>query len=58
MLYMAHLEWIDLGLSNQLPVLRDRGEGQHLEFMVRYPENGHDLSKEIAALRHPTPAPS
>jgi ATP-dependent DNA helicase RecG len=49
MLYMAHLEWIDLGLSNQLPVLRDRGEGQHLEFMVRYPENGHDLSKEIAA---------
>jgi len=42
-------EWIDAELSRQLPLLRDRGEGQNLEFMERYPENGFDLSKEIAA---------
>jgi ATP-dependent DNA helicase RecG len=42
-------EWIDVELSQQLPLLRDRGEGQNLEFMERYPENGFELSKEVAA---------
>lgn len=46
---MPQGEWIDSALSSELPVLRDRGEGQHLEFMVQYPTNGHELSKEIAA---------
>lgn len=46
---MAAPEWLDEALSSELPLLRDRGEGQHLEFMVRYPENGHELSREIAA---------
>ena len=46
---MGRPEWIDEDLSEELPSLRDRGEGQHLEFMERYPENGHDLSREIAA---------
>ena len=46
---MAQPTWIDGTLSEQLPSLRDRGEGQHLEFMEKYPSNGHDLSKEIAA---------
>ena len=32
-----------------LPTLRDAGEGQHVEFMSEYPENGYELSKEIAA---------
>lgn len=41
--------WIDETLSETLPVLRDRGEGQHLEFMVEYPKNGYELSREIAA---------
>jgi hypothetical protein len=41
--------WADKDLSMQLPILRDRGEGQHLEFMAHYPENGHELSREIAA---------
>lgn len=41
--------WLDEGLSCELPVLRDKGEGQHLEFMQSYPLNGHELSKEIAA---------
>ena len=46
---MAGPKWIDEALSRELPLLRDRGEGQHLEFMERYPENGYELSKEIAA---------
>lgn len=46
---MAVPEWIDEALSEQLPILRARGEGQHLEFMVSYPSNGNELSKEIAA---------
>ena len=46
---MAESEWIDQALSKELPLLRDRGEGQHLEFMERYPTNGHELSREIAA---------
>ena len=46
---MAGPEWIDEALFRELPLLRDLGEGQHLEFMERYPENGHELSREIAA---------
>ena len=46
---MAGPEWIDEALSRELHLLRDWGEGQHLEFMERYPENGHELSREIAA---------
>lgn len=47
--------WVDEVLSKELPLLRDRGEGQHLEFMARYPENGHELSKEIAAFASSNP---
>lgn len=46
---MATPSWIDQTLSDMLPVLRDRGEGQHLEFMVKYPDSGYELSREIAA---------
>ena len=46
---MARPEWIDEALSEELPLLRDRGEGQYLEFMECYPNNGHELSREIAA---------
>jgi ATP-dependent DNA helicase RecG len=46
---MPCLEWIDQRLSEQLPILRDRGEGQRLEFMEVYPTNGFELSREIAA---------
>lgn len=46
---MVGPEWIDEALSRDLPVLRNRGEGQYLEFMDRYPENGHELSREVAA---------
>ena len=35
---MAESEWIDQALSKELPLLRDRGEGQHLEFMESYPD--------------------
>ena len=47
--------WIDQALSKELPLLRDRGEGQNLEFMESYPENGHELSKEIAAFASSNP---
>ena len=35
--------------------MRDQGEGQYLEFMERYPENGYELSKEIAAFASSNP---
>ena len=41
--------WTDAQLSQELPVLRSRGEGQTLEYMARYPENARELGKEIAA---------
>lgn len=42
-------EWADEQLSRELPVLRARGEGQHLEYMRCFPEQVRDLGKEIAA---------
>lgn len=41
--------WIDEQLSDDLPILRSKGEGQHLEFKKKFPENTQDLAKEIAA---------
>lgn len=41
--------WIDEQLSNDLPILRSQGEGQHLEFKKTFPQNAQDLAKEIAA---------
>lgn len=41
--------WADEGWSEQLPVLRSRGEGQDLEYMREFPENTRELAKEIAA---------
>ena len=52
---MSEPIWIDQALSEDLPLLRDQGEGQHLEFMARYPDNGHELSKEIAAFASSNP---
>ena len=52
---MAESKWIDQALSRELPLLRDRGEGQHLEFMERYPANGYELSREIAAFASSNP---
>lgn len=42
-------DWADPSLSARLPILRDEGESQRLEFMRSYPQNGHELAKEIAA---------
>lgn len=42
-------EWADAEASRQLPILRSRGEGQHIEFMRSFPEQARDLGKEIAA---------
>lgn len=42
-------DWADERLSNDLPVLRSRGEGQDLEYMDVFPENTRELAKEIAA---------
>ena len=41
--------WADEKLSRDLPVLRSRGEGQHLEYKEIFPQNTRDLAKEIAA---------
>lgn len=41
--------WIDEQLSSDLPILRSKGEGQHLEFKKTFPQNAQDLAKEIAA---------
>ena len=52
---LAESKWIDEVLTRELPLLRDRGEGQRLEFMERYPENGYELSREIAAFASSNP---
>ena len=52
---MLSSEWIDENLSRELSLMRDRGEGQRLEFMGSYPKNGHELSKEIAAFASSNP---
>ena len=39
----------DEEVSRQLPTLRSRGEGQHIEYMRSFPEQARDLGKEIAA---------
>jgi len=41
--------WADNQLSNDLPILRAQGEGQHLEYKRVFPENTSKLAKEIAA---------
>ena len=41
--------WADEGWSQDLPVLRARGEGQDLEYMEAFPQNTRELAKEIAA---------
>ncbi len=41
--------WADVQLSKDLPVLRARGEGQHLEYKETFPQNTRNLAKEIAA---------
>jgi ATP-dependent DNA helicase RecG len=41
--------WVDGKLSDELPVLRARGEGQELEYIEGFPGNARDLGKEIAA---------
>jgi len=41
--------WADTELSNDLPVLRSRGENQDLEYMASFPTNTRELAKEIAA---------
>ncbi len=43
------LNWADTELSNDLPVLRSRGENQDLEYMASFPTNTRELAKEIAA---------
>ena len=42
-------DWADESLSRDLPILRSRGEGQHVEYMQAFPENTRELAKEIAA---------
>jgi predicted HTH transcriptional regulator len=41
--------WADSKLSKGLPLLRARGEGQ-LEFKIDFPEQAHELAKDVAAL--------
>lgn len=42
-------DWADQHFSKELPVLRARGEGQHLEYMESFPQQARELAKEIAA---------
>ncbi len=41
--------WADRQLSRDLPTLRAKGEGQHLEYMRDFPDQTRELAKEIAA---------
>ena len=42
-------EWVDQQLSDELAVLRVRGEGQRLEYISEFPDQAGNLGKEIAA---------
>lgn len=42
-------DWADLEWSNELAVLRARGENQDLEYMEGFPRQASELGKEIAA---------
>lgn len=46
---MSLPQWADEDFSNELSVLRSRGEGQTLEYMESFPQQARDLGKEIAA---------
>lgn len=46
---MSFPDWADEQLSKDLSVLRDRGEGQQLEYMEGFPQNTKELAKEVAA---------
>lgn len=48
-------DWADSNLSKELSVLRARGENQDLEYMESFPENTHELAKEIAAFATSNP---
>lgn len=41
--------WANRELSESLSSLCARGEGQHLEFKVQLPNQGHDIGKSLAA---------
>jgi predicted HTH transcriptional regulator len=41
--------WADGNVSASLPNVRTAGEGPTVEFMLRFPEQAHDLAKEMAA---------
>jgi predicted HTH transcriptional regulator len=42
-------QWADAQLSNELPKLREKGEGQELEFKADFPPQAHDLAMEVAS---------
>jgi len=48
-------DWADPASSEELPVLRARGEGQNLEYIEEFPENARELGKEIAAFASTNP---
>ena len=48
-------EWADEQLSRDLSALRARGESQDLEYMESFPQNVHELAKEIAAFATSNP---
>jgi ATP-dependent DNA helicase RecG len=41
--------WVDGKLSDELPVLTAKGEGQELEYIEGFPQEVRELAKEIAA---------
>jgi predicted HTH transcriptional regulator len=41
--------WADAAISADLPILRQKGEGQELDFKIDVPQYLHELGKDIAA---------
>jgi predicted HTH transcriptional regulator len=41
--------WADAAISADLPILRQKGEGQELDFKIDVPQQLHELGKDIAA---------
>jgi predicted HTH transcriptional regulator len=52
---MSLPDWADKKLSEDLPILRARGENQDIEYMVQFPQSARELGKEIAAFATSNP---
>src|SRR5690349_931860 len=52
---MKNERWIDERLSDELPILRARGEGQTLDYKKEIPSNAREIGRSVAAFATSNP---